>query len=160
MMYRYTGLLRQTASNPWRVALQFLAHSVETIDYYPNRRTHTHTHTERDSSFWSLLTWHEIMNCCLREQLHLCAQPGQTQIFDKKWYYSITPRASRVCTSRLCAENGLASHPNRILAFLQLTWQDANFWSWLVGNVECRLVTRARSLLSCWHTRKKNKIYL
>lgn len=98
------------------------------------------------------------MNCCLREQLHLCAQPGQTQIFDKKLYYSITPRASWVCTSCLCAENGLASHPHRILAFLQLTWQDTNFWSWLVGNVERQLVTRALSLLSWWGTHKKEKL--
>lgn len=156
MMYRYIGLLRQTASN----ALES-GSSVSSTLGGNYRLLSQQTHTHRDGSFWSLLTWHEIMNCCLREQLHLCAQPGQTQIFDKKWYYSITPRASRVCTSRLCAENGLASHPRHILAFLQLTRQDANFWSWLVGNVEHRLVTRALSLLSWWgHTRKKNEMYL
>jgi len=98
MMYRYTTLLRQTASNALESSSSVSSTLRGNYRLLSLSLSHTHTHTHTQSSFWSLLTWHEIMNCCLREQLHLCAQPGQTQIFDKKWYYSITPRASQVCT--------------------------------------------------------------
>lgn len=144
---------------PWRAALQYLAHSEETIDYDHSRHTRAHTYRQ----FILIAPYMAWDNELLSEGAitFVCPTRTNTNLWQEMILQYHSKSKSTVLMSRLCAENGLASHPHCILAFSQMTWQDANFRSWLLGNVERGLVTRVMWFFSCilgshTHTQKEN----
>lgn len=156
MMYRYTRLLRQTASN----ALESSSSVSSTLrGNYRLLSQQTHTHI-RFILIAPYMAWdNELLS--ERAITFVCPTRTNTNLWQEMILQYQSKSKPSVHMSRLWAENGLASHPHCILAFSHLTWQDANFWSWLVGNVERGLVTRALSLLRWyWGPARENEIHL
>jgi len=137
MMYRYTTLLRQTASNALESSSSVSSTLKGNYRLLSLSLTHTHTHTE----FILIAPYMAWDNELLSERAitFVCPTRTNTNLWQEMILQYHSKSKPSVHMSRLWAENVLASHPNCMLTFSHLTWQDANFWSWLVGNVECGL---------------------